>query len=73
MAKNKEKIMLEITNETIVLYEEYYFKNHPRASKKPIDNPYHPSINAWMIMKRPMMNALKQKWKGEYIFGQNEV
>ena len=63
MARNKEKIMLEITNETIALYEKYYFKNHPRASKKPIDNPYHPSINTWMIMKRPMMNALKQKWK----------
>lgn len=33
------------------------------ATKKPIENPYHPTINQWMIMKRPMMNALKQKWK----------
>lgn len=36
---------------------------HPKAHKKPIQHPYHESINAWMIMKRPMMNALKQKWK----------
>lgn len=44
-------------------YSEYYFKLHPKAYKPPIIHPYHPSINEWMIMKRPMMNALKQKWK----------
>lgn len=36
---------------------------HPTAKKKPIANPYHESINKWMIMKRPQMNALKQRWK----------
>lgn len=56
-------IKLVIDNNTLAEYEEYYFKHHPRASKKPIANPYHESINQWMIMKRPMMNALKQKWK----------
>lgn len=50
-------------------YEKHYFKMHPKASKKPIETPYHPTINQWMIMKRPIMNALKQRWKGEYIFG----
>ena len=64
-----ENIKLVIDNNTLSEYEKYYFKVHPRASKKPIENPYHPTINQWMIMKRPMMNALKQKWKGEYIFG----
>lgn len=44
-------------------YEKYYFKQHPRARKKPIAHPYHESMNVWMILKRPMMNALKQKWK----------
>lgn len=58
-----------IDNSTLCEYEKYYFKKHPRASKKPIENPYHPTINQWMIMKRPMMNALKQKLKGEYTFG----
>ena len=58
-----EDIELVITNQTLADYEKYYFKHHPRAKKRPIDNPYHPSINQWMIMKRPMMNALKQKWK----------
>lgn len=58
-----EEIKLIIDEDTLSKYEEYYFKLHPRAKKKPIEHPYHESINKWMIMKRPMMNALKQKWK----------
>lgn len=58
-----EDIYLEINQCVIDEYEKYYFEHHPKAKKKPIENPYHPSINQWMIMKRPMMNALKQKWK----------
>lgn len=58
-----EQINLVIDNNTLSEYEKYYFKLHPKAKKKPIDKPRHPSINSWMIMKRPMMNALKQKWK----------
>ena len=57
-----DTIKLIINNDTLIDYEKYYFKHHPRASK-PIENPYHPTINQWMIMKRPMMNALKQRWK----------
>ena len=59
-----EKIIkLVIDNTTLNEYENYYFKIHTRANKKPIEHPYHPTINTWMIMKRPMMNAQKQKWK----------
>lgn len=56
-------IKIIINNNTISEYEKYYFKQHPRATKRPIENPYHPLMNQWMIMKRPMMNTLKQKWK----------
>ena len=56
-------IRLIIYNNTLADYEKYNFANHPKAKKKPIENPYHPTLNQWMIMKRPMMNALKQKWK----------
>lgn len=52
-----------IDNKVLEKYEKYYFSIHTKAKKKPIANPYHESINVWMIMKRPMMNALKQKWK----------
>lgn len=44
-------------------YYIYYFKNHPRAKKKPIDHPYHPSVNVWCIKPRLQMNDMKQKWK----------
>ena len=56
-------IELTIDNDTLRRYEEYYFSIHKRAKKKPIPHPYHESINTWMIMKRPAMNALKQRWK----------
>lgn len=33
------------------------------ATKPPIKQPYHESINQWMILRRAAMNALKQRWK----------
>ena len=64
---NKE-IILTLDYNILELYYNYYFKQHPKAKKVPIDKPIHPSINTWMILKRPMMNALKQKWKDFSIF-----
>lgn len=57
------QIVLTIDNSVLDRYTEHYFEIHPRAQKKPIQRPYHESINTWMIMKRPAMNNLKQKWK----------
>ena len=59
----QKEMILVIDNKVLLEYEKHYFKLHPRAHKSPITQPYHPSINQWMIMKRPMMNALKQRWK----------
>ncbi len=56
-------IKLVFDQSTIEKYAESYFKEHPRAKKMPIRHPYHESINVWMIMRRPAMNALKGKWK----------
>lgn len=56
-------ITLTIDGSVLEEYNAYYFAEHPRAHKEPIPHPYHESINVWMIMRRPMMNALKQKWK----------
>lgn len=58
-----KELVLVIDESAIERYTEHYFELHPRAQKRPIAHPYHESINTWMIMKRPMMNALKQKWK----------
>lgn len=58
-----QRIEMVIDNHALEEYEKYYFSIHTKAKKKPIPRPYHESINVWMIMKRPAMNALKQKWK----------
>ena len=63
MTLNLKIIKLVIDNDAVERYNQYYFSVHTKATKKPILHPYHESINTWMIMKRPMMNALKQKWK----------
>lgn len=60
---NMKQYTIIIDNNIVDMYAEYYFSIHKRAKKKPIKNPYHESINTWMIMKRPQMNAVKQKWK----------
>lgn len=65
---NIQVIKLVIDNTALEDYETVYFAKHPRAKKKPIAQPYHESINKWMIMKRPQMNALKQKWKDFIIY-----
>lgn len=59
----EDRILLMIDDSVLEQYEEYYFRMHPRAHKKPIVHPYHESINAWMILQRAAMNSLKQKWK----------
>ena len=58
-----EEIKLILDEALLDEYAKYYFKQHPKARKKPIEKPWHPSINEWMVMPRPQMNALKQKWK----------
>ena len=57
------KLHLILDQEVLDKYYIYYFKQHPRASKKPIAHPYHESINKWFVMTRMEMNTLKQKWK----------
>lgn len=61
--KMQNKILITIDESVLDMYSKHYFSIHPRATKRPMKNPYHESINSWMIMKRPAMNCLKQKWK----------
>lgn len=58
-----ENIKIVIDRSVLSKYERLYFKMHPRSKKSPIENPYHESINQWMILPRFQMNALKQRWK----------
>ena len=64
---NEYRIVID--NALVNEYCLFYFKQHPRAKKHPIDRPIHPSLNQWMRLPRIQMNALKQKWKdfGKYV------
>lgn len=71
--KEAKIIKLIIDNTVVDKYNKYYFSLHPRAKKKAIEHPYHPSINTWMILPRIQMNALKQKWKEFIVFWIHEI
>lgn len=58
-----KKIKLVIDADTLSRYNDHYFELYPRRRKPPISQPYHESINKWMILRRPQMNMLKQNWK----------
>ena len=51
-------IKLILDTNVVDRYNEYYFSQHPKAKKKQIEHPYHPSINVWAIKPRIQMNAL---------------
>ena len=61
--ETRKQIRMTIDDRVLADYDLYYFGIHKQAKKRPIPHPYHESINQWMIMKRPMMNALKKRWK----------
>lgn len=60
--KTKEYVIIS-NQETLDEYCKSYFKKYPKRKKKPIDKPWHLSINKWFIMQRPQMNGVKQAWK----------
>lgn len=66
-------IKIVIDNATVDKYCSYYFSEHPKSKKKPIEHPYHPSINVWCILPRIQMNALKQKWKDFIVWLINDI
>ena len=73
--KKQEPIILIFDNQVLDEYLKYYFKRYPRRSKKPIEEPIHPSINKWFIMPRPQMNNLKQAWGAftDFVINKNKV
>ena len=58
----KDTIKLVITQSDVDEYEKLYFKQHPKAKKRPIKEPNHPSLNAWTDLHRLKKNTLKQNW-----------
>ena len=67
--REKDVIEIEFTEELLEMWTKEYMKKHPRTKKKPIQFSSHPSLNTWIILRRPMMNSLKQRWANftEYV------
>lgn len=56
-------ICLTIDEQSIKDFERIYFKLYPKRKKRPIEKPYPPNLNQFIIWKRPQQNATKQIWK----------
>ena len=50
-----------IDQQVVDEYNTYYFEEHPRARKKPIERPELTSMNQILILKRPQVVAWKSK------------
>ena len=63
------EIVLTFDQATLMEYRKQYFINHPRARKFPFKEAIPPSLNQFLVMKRPQQNATKQLWKefGMYV------
>lgn len=68
-------MLLIIDNNVLDKYYKYYFAKYPKRKVKPIKSPIPPSLNQWMVMKRPQMNNEKQKWKEfiVWLIGENNL
>lgn len=73
--REKDVVEIEFTEELLDMWTKEYMKKYPKTKKKPIASPIHESINVWSIMRRPMMNGLKQKWKdfGKFVVDYYEL
>ena len=60
--REKDVIEINFTEELLEMWTKEYMRKHPRTKKKPIQFSSHPSLNTWIILRRPMMNSLKQRW-----------
>ena len=60
--RQKDEIIVEFTEELLSSWTKQYIESHPKTKKKPIQFSSHPSLNTWIILRRPIMNSLKQKW-----------
>lgn len=58
-----KNLSIIIDDEQIQNFEKLYFKAYPKRKKKPIDKPYPPNLNKFILWQRPQQNNTKQLWK----------
>lgn len=68
----EKKIEIIITQKDVDNYNKQYFDLHPRAKKKRIDGPYHPTLNWYMTANNLAVNNKKQNWKDFIVYILND-
>lgn len=61
-------IKINITEQDVKQFNNKYFAEHPRAKKKRIERPIHPSLNWYLTANNLKVNTVKQSWKEFIIF-----
>lgn len=59
----ENEIILTINQDKVDEYERYYFFRYPKRKKRPLEKPFPPNLNKFILWKRPQQNAIKQIWK----------
>lgn len=61
MYKNIIKIVID--EKMVKEYEDFYFIKYPKRKKRPLEKPFPPNLNKFILWKRPEQNIVKQIWK----------
>lgn len=61
MYKNIIKIVID--EKIVKEYEDFYFIKYPKRKKRPLEKPFPPNLNKFILWKRPEQNIVKQIWK----------
>lgn len=64
----KKTIEIVITEQDVKEYNDMYFRYHPRATKKRIDAPRHPTLNWYVTANTMSVNNKKQEWKSFILY-----
>lgn len=59
----ENEIKLIIDESIVEEYEQFYFIKYPKRKKRPIEKPFPPNLNKFLLWKRPQQNQVKQVWK----------
>lgn len=62
-----EVYLLRLDNQALENYTKEYFKVYPKRRKAPLDKPFVPSLNKYLIMHKDARNALKERWE-EFVY-----
>ena len=58
---------LVLDKQALESYTKEYFKVYPKRRKKPLDAPFVPSLNKYLIMNKDARNNLKERWE-EFVY-----